>query len=309
MPASINLLVPDANEALAFFKQGLHYQVHADETGPDGRRWLLLRAALPGGAALLLSQPASDAQRAAVGRQAGDAALGIFHTTDFEADRARLRALGANFLETPRDEPYGRVVLFQDPWGNRWDLLQPAPPPLPPEAAAVLRFWFEEIQPAQWWKVDAGFDALVRERFGDLLRRAALGELADWRWGAEGRLAEVIVLDQFSRNIHRGTPQAFAQDPLALCLAQQAVALGLDQTLDPPHCSFLLMPFMHSESALVHAQAETLFERGAPDNLDFERRHRAIVERFGRYPHRNAILGRASTPEELEFLQQPGSHF
>lgn len=309
MPASINLLVPDAQAALDFFCQGLHYQVHADETGPDGRRWLLLRAELPGGAALLLSQPETEAQRAAVGRQAGDAALGIVHTTDFEGDRARIKALGASFLETPRDEPYGRVVLFQDPWGNRWDLLQPAPPPVHDDAAGVLRFWFEEITPAQWWKVDATFDALVRERFGALLRRAAQGELADWRWGAEGRLAEVIVLDQFSRNIHRGTPQAFAQDPLALCLAQQAVALGLDRTLAPERRNFLLMPFMHSESKLVHAHAEPLFELGPAENLEFERRHRAIVDRFGRYPHRNAILGRPSTPEELEFLQQPGSHF
>lgn len=174
----------------------------------------------------------------------------------------------------------------------------------------VIRFWFEEITPKQWWSVDAAFDALLARRFGALLHQAAQGELAGWRMRAKGRLAEVIVLDQFSRNIHRNTPQAFAQDAMALALAQEAVAARALQSLTPTECSFLLMPFMHSESKQIHVQAEALFRTNCPDdNHQFELRHKAIIDRFGRYPHRNDILGRASTPEEIEFLKQPGSRF
>ncbi|MFN4115264.1 MAG: DUF924 family protein [Inhella sp.] len=175
---------------------------------------------------------------------------------------------------------------------------------------AVLRFWFEEIDPKAWWRKDADFDAMVAERFGGLLQRAAACELWHWRASAEGRLAEILVLDQFSRNIHRDTPLAFAQDPLALALAQEAVAGGHDAALPPARRAFVLMPYMHSESTAVHEEAMRLFSH--PElafNLDFERRHKAIVDRFGRYPHRNAILGRASTAEEIAFLQQPGSSF
>jgi uncharacterized protein (DUF924 family) len=176
---------------------------------------------------------------------------------------------------------------------------------------AVLRFWFEEIEPAAWWRKDAGFDARVAERFGDWLFAAARCELWTWRASAEGRLAEIIVLDQFSRNIHRDTPQAFAQDALALGLAQEAVAGGHDLLLEPARRSFVYMPYMHSESLALHDEALRLFASPgmAASSLDFERRHRAIVERFGRYPHRNAILGRVSTPEELAFLSEPGSSF
>jgi uncharacterized protein (DUF924 family) len=173
----------------------------------------------------------------------------------------------------------------------------------------VLDFWFNEIQPAQWWKVDATFDRLIASRFGALHEAACRCELFAWRESSEGRLAEVIVLDQFSRNIHRGTPQAFAADALALGLAQEAVAADADHLLDERQRSFLYMPFMHSESKAIHAVAEVLFAERAAANLDFEQRHRAIVDRFGRYPHRNAILGRPSTPEEIEFLKQPGSSF
>ncbi|MBB2487792.1 DUF924 domain-containing protein [Mitsuaria sp. WAJ17] len=174
----------------------------------------------------------------------------------------------------------------------------------------ILDFWFHEIEPRQWWAVDPAFDALLRERFLLLLERAAQAELQDWRRTPQGRLAEVIVLDQFSRNIFRGTPRAFAQDPLALGLAQEAVAAGALASLAPDERSFLLMPFMHSESPRIHEDAERLFAQWAPEgNLDFERRHKAIIDRFGRYPHRNAILGRISTPEELAFLEQPGSRF
>jgi len=174
----------------------------------------------------------------------------------------------------------------------------------------VLQFWFTEITPAQWWKVDPAFDRLISDRFSELHRQATCGELFEWRQQARGRLAEVIVLDQFSRNMHRGTPQAFAADPMALALAQEAVAAQADLALSPAERAFLYMPFMHSESRLIHQVAERLFREHTPKhNHDFELRHQAIVERFGRYPHRNAILGRPSTPEELAFLAEPGSSF
>lgn len=175
---------------------------------------------------------------------------------------------------------------------------------------ALLDFWFQEIQPAQWWKVDPAFDDQVRHRFGALHEQARRCELFAWRATPEGRLAEVIALDQFARNIHRGTPQAFSADPLALALAQEAVAAGDDLKLAPERRAFFYMPYMHSESPVIHAMAEPLMKARAPQGTyDFELRHKAIVDRFGRYPHRNVILGRASTAEELEFLKQPGSSF
>lgn len=174
----------------------------------------------------------------------------------------------------------------------------------------ILGFWFDELKPAQWWRADPALDAAMRTRFGALHAAACAGELSAWRADAPGRLAEVIVLDQFSRNLHRGTPAAFAADPMALALAQEAVSRGADGELPAARVAFLYLPFMHSESRLVHQTALRLFSRpGLEDNLEAERRHLAIVERFGRYPHRNAILGRASTAEELEFLAQPGSGF
>lgn len=174
----------------------------------------------------------------------------------------------------------------------------------------ILQFWFTETEPRNWWAVDPVFDDLVRSRYDDLLRQAAAGELFGWRSSARGRLAELIVLDQFSRNIYRGLPQAFAQDPQALALSQEAVAGGSLQQLNEVERTFLLMPYMHSESRIVHVQAEILFRQYAPaQNHGFELRHKAIVDRFGRYPHRNQILGRASSDEEVEFLKQPGSSF
>lgn len=176
---------------------------------------------------------------------------------------------------------------------------------------AIIRFWFAEIRPEQWWAVDPAFDALLRERFLDTLTRVVRGEHARWREQPLGRLAEIIVLDQFSRNIHRGMPLAFAQDSLALALSREAVACGvLTQLQQPTERAFLLMPYMHSESAAVHAEAEPLFRAWTPEeNYQFELRHKAIIDRFGRYPHRNRILGRASSAEEEEFLRQPGSSF
>jgi len=174
----------------------------------------------------------------------------------------------------------------------------------------VLSFWFEEIEPKQWWSADPGFDELIRQRFLGLLQEAEAGELYEWRASARGRLAEIIVLDQFSRNVYRGTPRAFAQDPMALVLAQEAVAAGALRALQPVERGFLLLPYMHSESRKIHVVAEALYKEFAPaENYDFELRHKVIVDRFGRYPHRNEILGRTSTPEELDFLKQPGSRF
>lgn len=171
----------------------------------------------------------------------------------------------------------------------------------------ILNFWFKELEPKQHWIKDPDFDALIKQRFGDLLIAASKCELFSWRETAQGRLAEIIVLDQFSRNIYRDMPQAFVQDPLALALAQETVALGLDNNLADNEKPFLYMPYMHSESKVVHVQAEKLFR--ATGNFDFELKHKAIVDRFGRYPHRNEILGRESTEEELEFLKGAGSSF
>ena len=174
----------------------------------------------------------------------------------------------------------------------------------------VLRFWFDETKPAQHFKKDSAFDREIARRFGATHRAACACELFDWRQDARGRLAEIIVLDQFSRNIHRDSALAFAADPLALGLAQDAITTGADAQLHPQQRGFLYMPFMHSESPLIHRQAEKLFRAaGLADNLKFELRHKAIIDRFGRYPHRNELLGRASTAEELAFLAQPGSGF
>lgn len=175
---------------------------------------------------------------------------------------------------------------------------------------AVIDFWFNECQPEQWWQKDEQFDQLIRDRFGDIHRRAAQCELTDWRAAPEGRLAEVIVLDQFSRNMFRDTPSAFAYDPLALALSQWAIDINAHESLTALQRSFLYMPFMHSESASIHEQALKLFKsNGNGYNLDYEIKHKVIIDRFGRYPHRNKILGRQSTAEEIEFLQQPDSSF
>ncbi len=179
-----------------------------------------------------------------------------------------------------------------------------------PDRAAVLHFWFETLEPAQWFRKDATLDQVIRARFGPLHAAAAAGELWSWRDTPRGRLAEVLVLDQFSRNLYRDDPRAFAQDAMALVLAQEAVAQRLDLALPVVERSFLYMPYMHSESLKVHDEALCLFDQpGLEDNLRFEHRHRDILLRFGRYPHRNAILGRESSEEELAFLEQPGSSF
>ena len=174
----------------------------------------------------------------------------------------------------------------------------------------IISFWFEEIEPVLWWKKDDSFDALLLERFSEIHARACRCELFEWRREAEGRLAEIIVLDQFSRNMFRDSAQAFANDSMSLTLSQEAIACGADQTLTPVQRSFLYMPFMHSESLEIHEVAVELFRRnGIESNLDFELKHKKIIEQFGRYPHRNKVLGRQSTAEEIEFLTRPGSSF
>ncbi len=168
----------------------------------------------------------------------------------------------------------------------------------------------KRIDPKQWWAKSEPFDRQIETRFGAVHRAAARCELHSWRATAPGRLAEIIVLDQFSRNIYRDQSQAFACDALALALAQCAVAAQADIELDLAQRAFLYLPYMHSESLVIHETALTLFSApGLENNLNFERRHQAIIDRFGRYPHRNAILGRTSTPDELEFLTTPGSSF
>lgn len=174
----------------------------------------------------------------------------------------------------------------------------------------ILHFWFEELTPKQHFLKDAALDAVMRQRFGTTLEAASRCELWAWRTTPQGRLAEILVLDQMSRNIFRDTPRAFAQDAIALVLAQELVTSGLGQSLTTDQRRFAYMPYMHSESALVHSQAVTLFsEPGLENNLEFELRHKAIIDRFGRYPHRNAILGRVSSAAELVFLAEPGSSF
>ena len=183
---------------------------------------------------------------------------------------------------------------------------------------AILEFWFNELTPADWFAKSNALDTTISKRFGAVLEACAAGEC--WRWreanaagagsGGLGRLAEILVLDQFSRNVYRDEARAFAQDPMALALAQEAVALGADVAMGASQRAFLYMPYMHSESLVVHAEAMRLFNQpGLETNYEFEIKHRDIIERFGRYPHRNALLGRSSTPAELEFLSQPGSSF
>ena len=179
----------------------------------------------------------------------------------------------------------------------------------------ILHFWFDELTDKQHFAKDAALDDMIRSRFGATLEAAARCELCAWRVSssgvsAEGALAEIIVLDQFSRNVFRDTPRAFAQDSLALVLAQVLVASGQDQLLTPAQRRFAYMPYRHSESPLIHAQAVQLFNQpGLEDGLDFELRHQAIITRFGRYPHRNAVLSRTSSAEELAFLSEAGSSF
>lgn len=172
----------------------------------------------------------------------------------------------------------------------------------------VLEFWFAD--PARWWKKDPAFDAEIRDRFGALHAAIERDEHEAWRRTARGALAYVIVLDQFSRNMFRGTARMFASDARALDAARAAIAGGLDRELSDDERGFLCMPFMHSEQLADQERSMELFGAfAAPSQLKFAEQHRDIVKRFGRFPHRNELLGRASTPEEIAFLAQPGSSF
>lgn len=174
----------------------------------------------------------------------------------------------------------------------------------------ILKFWFEELKPEQWWAKDEHMDQEISHRFKNLHEQASRGELYLWRTSPEGRLAEIIVLDQFSRNIFRNDPKSFSQDGIALTLSQEGVALGADKKLTSVQRQFFYMPYMHSESLKIHEVAVQLFEDlGIKNNLDFELAHQKIIKKFGRYPHRNKILGRTSTQEEIAFLKTPNSSF
>lgn len=172
----------------------------------------------------------------------------------------------------------------------------------------VLDFWFRKIEPSMWFAKDEAFDTEIRDRFGAYYEAAIRGELYDWRETIHGRLAEIIILDQFARNMFRKNARAFAYDSLALVLSQEALATGaVDELTDTEH-RFLLMPWMHSESREIHERALELFtDLGQEKVLGYEKRHKAIIDRFGRYPHRNEVLARGTTLEEVEFLQEfPG---
>lgn len=175
----------------------------------------------------------------------------------------------------------------------------------------ITKFWFEEATPKQRFTKDADLDAKIRTRFLDTLERVSGGETKEWRAAPEGRLAEIIVLDQFSRNIFRGTPRAFAYDDLAFSLAREAIEVGDDKKLSGEKRYFIYLPFMHSESKEVHSKAIWLFLSLPLKNwwswINYEYKHKKIIDRFGRYPHRNEALGRTSTSEEIEFLKNnPG---
>lgn len=190
----------------------------------------------------------------------------------------------------------------------------------------ILTFWFGEdlgnplIHSAKWWKKDPDFDREIQTRFETDLQMATSGGLESWRERPEACLAYIILLDQFSRNIYRDTPRSFAQDPLALQAALQAIDQGLDREIPLMARAFYYLPLMHAEDREKQNRCVQIFAglvQEAPMelkkmfqvNYDFARRHAAIIEQFGRFPHRNKILGRASTAEEIEFLKQPGSSF
>jgi uncharacterized protein (DUF924 family) len=176
--------------------------------------------------------------------------------------------------------------------------------------AVVLAFW-REAGPNRWFTRDEAFDASVRENFLATYQAAAAGELSDWEATAEGALALVIVLDQFPRNMFRGHPRSFATDPQARAAAKNAVARGFDLALPPVQRPFIYMPFQHSENLADQEESLRLFHRLAAEvpamagYIEYAEHHLEVVRRFGRFPHRNAVLGRASTAAELEFLRRP----
>jgi uncharacterized protein (DUF924 family) len=197
------------------------------------------------------------------------------------------------------------------------------------ETETVLTFWLGQLddnglsppeQTERWWKKDPAFDEVVRDRFGGLIERIAEGGQREWLDTPRGRLAYVIALDQFTRNAFRGSARAFTQDGLALATAEEGITLAHDRELRGQERVFLYMPFMHSEDLVTQERGVALFRsfrdetsgalrKELDSNLDFAERHRDVIARWGRFPHRNQVLGRASTEAELDFLQQPGSSF
>ena len=190
------------------------------------------------------------------------------------------------------------------------------------DAQSVLDFWFGaptdpdygRVRKA-WFAKDDAFDAEVRDRFGTTIEQALRGELDDWRGEAHSALAQILLLDQLTRNAFRDTPRAFAGDARALGVASRMVGARLDEALPAFMRAFVYMPFEHAEGLAMQDEAVRLFTRlvaddpGESSSLAYAHRHRAVIERFGRFPHRNAILGRQSTAEEIAFLQEPGSRF
>lgn len=177
-------------------------------------------------------------------------------------------------------------------------------------AENVLHFWFQELDSKLHFAKIPELDQRIRDRFLQTYHDVLNGKTRAWQKTPEGKLAEIIVLDQFSRNIFRDSPQAFAGDMFALNLAQAAVACGDDQKIPIERRSFIYMPYMHSEDREIHEKAVMLFsQKGLEFNLKFELMHKKIIDRFGRYPHRNQVLGRVSTTEEIEFLKEKGSAF
>ena len=178
---------------------------------------------------------------------------------------------------------------------------------LPSQAREVLDFWYGELEPKQWWIRDDAVDKLIISRFSRLYKQIAVAIPESWLMTPKGRLAAVIVQDQFPRNMFRGNAKAFASDARALTLAEETIDAGLDKELTRAECPFLYMPFMHSEDRDIQERSIDLFDAlGDADQLEFARKHKSIIDRFGRFPHRNEITGRVSSKEELEFLKEPG---
>ncbi|MEQ8334619.1 DUF924 family protein [Nisaea sp.] len=174
----------------------------------------------------------------------------------------------------------------------------------------IHSFWFEESSEKQWFEKDPEFDRQIRERFGALVEAASRGELEEWLDTPRGALAYILLLDQFTRNIHRGSGKAFAADAKARAAAAKALAGGYDQDIPDREKAFLYLPFEHSEELADQERSVALFETlGNASLTDYAMRHRDIIARFGRFPHRNDVLGRESTVAEQEFLKQPGSAF
>ena len=188
---------------------------------------------------------------------------------------------------------------------------------MPPLAREILDFWFGPQPHAprgEWFRKDAAFDATIRARFGIAIESALGGAFRDWQSDPRGGLARILLLDQFTRNAFRDTPRAFAGDAGALATAIGIVDTGQDRALDRYERAFVYLPFEHAEDLAMQERSLELFGALAQDTgdraaLEWAEKHAAIVRRFGRYPHRNAILGRASTPEEIAFLGEPGSSF